>query len=53
MKLFGTVNVGFNLTDQLLTKFFAFVRYWRKMGVQLSPFISIGPCNHFSIAYFL
>jgi hypothetical protein len=22
--------VGFNVTDQLLIKFFAFVRYWRK-----------------------
>jgi hypothetical protein len=24
--------VGFDVTDQLLIRFFAFVRYWKKMG---------------------
>jgi hypothetical protein len=36
MKLFGIISVGFDVTDQLLIGFFAFVRYWReKMGLQL------------------
>jgi hypothetical protein len=30
MKLLGIISVGFNVTDQLLIIFFAFVRYWRK-----------------------
>jgi hypothetical protein len=30
MKLLGVINVGFDVTDQLLIRFFAFVRYWRK-----------------------
>jgi hypothetical protein len=30
MKLFGIISVGFDVTDQLLIKFSAFVRYWRK-----------------------
>jgi hypothetical protein len=28
MKLLGIIIMGFNKTDQLLIKFFAFVRYW-------------------------
>jgi uncharacterized membrane protein len=32
--IIGVINVGFNITDQLLIRFSAFVRYWRKMGVQ-------------------
>jgi hypothetical protein len=30
MKLLRTINVNFNITDQLLIRFSAFVRYWRK-----------------------
>jgi hypothetical protein len=26
----GIISVGFNVTDQLLIRSFAFVRYWRK-----------------------
>jgi hypothetical protein len=32
MKLLGIINVGFDVTDQLLIRYFAFVRYWRKNG---------------------
>jgi hypothetical protein len=35
MKLLGIISVGFDVTDQLLIIFSAFVRYWRKrLGVQ-------------------
>jgi hypothetical protein len=30
MKLLGISSVGFSITDQLLIRFFAFVRYWGK-----------------------
>jgi hypothetical protein len=30
MKLLGIISVGFDVTDQLLTRFFAFVRYWKE-----------------------
>jgi hypothetical protein len=30
MKLLGTISVNFDVTDQLLIRFFAFVRYWKK-----------------------
>jgi hypothetical protein len=30
MKLLGIISVGFDVTDQLPIRFFAFVRYWRK-----------------------
>jgi hypothetical protein len=30
MKLLGIISVGFDVTHQLLIRFFAFVRYWRK-----------------------
>jgi hypothetical protein len=30
MKLLGIIRVGFDVTDQLLIRFSAFVRYWRK-----------------------
>jgi hypothetical protein len=30
MKLLGIINVGSNIIDQLLIRFSAFVRYWRK-----------------------
>jgi hypothetical protein len=32
MKLLGIICVGFDVTDQLLIRFSAFVRYWRKNG---------------------
>jgi hypothetical protein len=28
MKLLGIMNVEFNLTDQMLTIFLSFIRYW-------------------------
>jgi hypothetical protein len=30
VKLLGIISVGFDVTDQLLIRYFAFVRYWRK-----------------------
>jgi hypothetical protein len=30
MKLLGIISVSFGETDQLVIRFFAFVRYWRK-----------------------
>jgi hypothetical protein len=30
MKLLGIINVGFDKRDQLLIRFFAFLRCWRK-----------------------
>jgi hypothetical protein len=30
MKLLGTINVGFDVTDKILNRYFAFVRYWGK-----------------------
>jgi hypothetical protein len=30
MKLLGIISMGFDVTDQLLIRFSAFVRYWRK-----------------------
>jgi hypothetical protein len=30
MKLFGTISEDFGVTDQLLIRFSAFVRYWKK-----------------------
>jgi hypothetical protein len=30
MKLLGNINVGFDIIDQLLIRFSAFIRYWRK-----------------------
>jgi hypothetical protein len=32
MKLSGIISVGFDVTDQLLIRSFAFVRYWKKNG---------------------
>jgi hypothetical protein len=32
-KLLGFITVGYDITDQLLIKYFAFIRYLRKMGV--------------------
>jgi len=33
MKLFGIVDVGFNVIDHLLIRFSAFMRYWKKIRV--------------------
>jgi hypothetical protein len=30
MKLLGIISVGFDVTDQLMIRLSAFVRYWRK-----------------------
>jgi hypothetical protein len=30
MKLLGIISVGFDVTDQLLIRSFAFIRYWRE-----------------------
>jgi hypothetical protein len=30
MKLLGIISEGFDVTDQLLIRFFVYVRYWRK-----------------------
>jgi hypothetical protein len=30
MKLLGIISVGFNVTNQLLIRLSAFIRYWRK-----------------------
>jgi hypothetical protein len=32
MNILGIINVDFDVTDQLLIRSFAFVRYWRKNG---------------------
>jgi hypothetical protein len=32
MKLLGTLSVGFEITDQVLIRFFTFVRYWKKLS---------------------
>jgi retron-type reverse transcriptase len=45
MKLLGIINVGSDVIDQLLIRFSAFVRYWRKkweyIGKHLSDSFSI------------
>jgi hypothetical protein len=33
-EILGIISVGFDVTDQLLSRSFEFVRYWREMGVQ-------------------
>jgi hypothetical protein len=38
MKLLGIISVGFNVTDQLLIRFSAFVKYWRKNGSTMRQF---------------
>jgi hypothetical protein len=34
MKLLEIISVGVDVTDQLLIRFSAFLRYWQKMAVQ-------------------
>jgi hypothetical protein len=33
MKLPVIVSVDFDIIDELLVRYFAFFRYWRKMGI--------------------
>jgi hypothetical protein len=40
MKLLVIISVGFVLTDQLLIRFYAFIRYWRKNGSTNRQFFS-------------
>jgi hypothetical protein len=40
MKLLGIISVGFDVTDQLLIRFSAFVRYWRINGSTIRQYIS-------------
>jgi hypothetical protein len=40
MKILGIISVDFNVTDQLLIKYFAFVRYWRKNKSTMGEYIS-------------
>jgi len=34
MKFLGIISVDFNIVDQVLIRYSAFVRYWRKMQAQ-------------------
>jgi hypothetical protein len=40
MKLLGIVSVDFDVTDQLMIRISAFVRYWRKNGSTMRQYIS-------------
>jgi hypothetical protein len=40
MKLLEIISVGFEITDQLLIRFSAFVRYWRKNENKMRQYIS-------------
>jgi hypothetical protein len=40
MKLLGITGVDFNVTDQLLIRFSAFIRYWRKYESAMKQYIS-------------
>jgi hypothetical protein len=40
MKLLGIIIVGFDVKDQLVMRFFAFIRHWRKMGRTMRQYIS-------------
>jgi hypothetical protein len=39
MELLGIISVGFDITDQLLIRLFAFVRYWRKNESTMRQYI--------------
>jgi hypothetical protein len=41
MKLLRIISVGFDVTDNLLSRFSAFVRYWRKNGSTMRQYISL------------
>jgi hypothetical protein len=36
----GIISVGFDITDELLIRSFAFVRYWRKPVSAMRQYIS-------------
>jgi hypothetical protein len=40
VKLLRIISVGFNKTDQLLIRYFAFISYWRKNGIIMRQCIS-------------
>jgi hypothetical protein len=40
MKLLGVISAGFDVRDQLLMRFFAFVQFWRKNGSTMRQYIS-------------
>jgi hypothetical protein len=40
MKLLGIINVDFDVTDQLLIRFSAFLKYWIKDGSAMRQYIS-------------
>jgi hypothetical protein len=40
MELLGNISVVFDITDQLLIRFSAFVRYWRENGSTMRQYIS-------------
>jgi hypothetical protein len=39
-KLLGIINVRFEVTDQLLIKYFAFLIHWRKNGSPVRQYIN-------------
>jgi hypothetical protein len=41
MTLLGIIIVGFVITDQLLNRLSAFVRYWRKNGLEWDRILAI------------
>jgi hypothetical protein len=41
-EIIGVISVGFDVTDQLLIRSFAFVKYWRRNGNR-SLTLSVGP----------
>jgi hypothetical protein len=40
MKLLGIVTVDFDVIDELLINYSAFVRYWRRSGGMMGQYIS-------------
>jgi hypothetical protein len=40
MKSLGIISLGFEATDQLLIRSFAFVKYWRRNGSTMRQYIS-------------
>jgi hypothetical protein len=40
MKILEIIKVDFEVTDELLIKFAAFVRYWRRNGSTMRKYIS-------------
>jgi hypothetical protein len=40
MKYLRIISVGFNVTDQVVIRYSAFIRYWRKNGNTMRQYIS-------------